>query len=50
MRPLVILVLLVVCACSVRSEWDYTRANGRPLIIAHRGDASVFPENTLEAF
>lgn len=30
--------------------YDYTKANNRPLIIAHRGYASLFPENTLESF
>lgn len=28
----------------------YIKADGRPLNIAHRGLASILPENTLEAF
>lgn len=32
------------------TSWDYTVARNRPLVIAHRGYSSLFPENTLEAF
>lgn len=47
----IFLVVVLAAGSEVRSsEWDYTRAHDRPLIIAHRGDSSLFPENTLEAF
>lgn len=54
-----ILFILAVIALSITvsfsksnstGTWDYTKADGRPIIIAHRGYASLFPENTLEAF
>lgn len=49
MKAIVVLVL-VGCVVGLPSNASYTRADGRPLNIAHRGLSSLFPENTLESF
>lgn len=49
-----LIVVLVVCllalAAAKPNAAPYIHQNGRPLNIAHRGLASILPENTLEAF
>lgn len=49
-----LIVVLVVCllalAAAKPNSAPYIHQNGRPLNIAHRGLASILPENTLEAF
>ena len=48
-----ILLCFSACVSAVGNAtivYDYARASNRPLIIAHRGYASLFPENTLESF
>ncbi|KAL4484825.1 hypothetical protein ABPG74_020002 [Tetrahymena malaccensis] len=50
---LVAVLLYSGCVCisvTNNTTWDYTVAKNRPLVIAHRGYSSLFPENTLEAF
>ena len=41
---------LVVAILALPNRAPYIKAEGRPLNIAHRGLASILPENTLEAF
>jgi len=50
MKVLLICFALLVLGYSLPNKASYARADGRPLNIAHRGLASILPENTLEAF
>lgn len=43
------LLLLLSWMIGAISQYDADTL-GRPLSIAHRGDASIFPENTLQSF
>ncbi len=48
---LIILISLLLASClTLSNRAPYIKADGRPLNIAHRGLASILPENTLEAF
>lgn len=47
MKPIVPLILLFACINALPNPAPYIHQAGRPLNIAHRGLASVFPENTL---
>lgn len=46
----VAIAVLTVSVVGLPSNASYIHADGRPLNIAHRGLASLFPENTLESF
>jgi len=48
--PISILIVLIIFTTALPNHAPYIREKGRPLNIAHRGLASVFPENTLQSF
>lgn len=50
MRSTLLISLLLVIAYTLPNKASYTKAQGRPLNIAHRGLASILPENTMESF
>jgi glycerophosphoryl diester phosphodiesterase len=50
MRLLIVLSAVVIVGICLPSGAPYIKADGRPLNIAHRGLASLLPENTLESF
>lgn len=50
MKLFLLCFALIVLGYSLPTKATYARADGRPLNIAHRGLASILPENTLEAF
>lgn len=47
MRFFVLICILLTATYSLPNKASYVRAEGRPLNIAHRGLASILPENTL---
>lgn len=50
MKNIFILFILLAIATPLPNPAPYIRQLGRPLNIAHRGLASIFPENTLQSF
>jgi len=50
MRLIVLISILLIGASCLPNNAPYIKAENRPLNIAHRGLASILPENTLEAF
>ena len=50
MRSVIIFLILLIQALTLPNSAPYITQKGRPLNIAHRGLASILPENTLEAF
>jgi glycerophosphoryl diester phosphodiesterase len=50
MIKILLLTLLVVNTFTLPNRAPYIKQLGRPLNIAHRGLASLFPENTLQSF
>ena len=47
---LIFISLLLCIALALYNPAPYIHEKGRPLNIAHRGLASILPENTLESF
>lgn len=50
MRIALLIFVLLVGVNMLPNTAPYIHQAGRPLNIAHRGLASLFPENTLESF
>jgi glycerophosphoryl diester phosphodiesterase len=50
MKHIITLSILLFVALALPNRAPYIKADGRPLNIAHRGLASILPENTLESF
>ena len=50
MKNIITISILLIVALALPNRAPYIKADGRPLNIAHRGLASILPENTLEAF
>lgn len=50
MKETILVLFGVITALSLPNPAPYIKARNRPLNIAHRGLASILPENTLEAF
>lgn len=49
-NTLILLILVAIVANCLPSSASYITQEGRPLNIAHRGLASILPENTIQAF
>ncbi len=50
MKFYLLICLFLIAVNSLPNKAGYVKAQGRPLNIAHRGLASILPENTLESF
>lgn len=50
MKFVLLICIFLVLGNTLPNKASYAKADGRPLNIAHRGLASILPENTLEAF
>lgn len=47
MKIILVILAILVVGYSLPNKASYIKANGRPLNIAHRGLASILPENTM---
>lgn len=50
MKIIILLIGMLLCVFMLPNTAPYIHQAGRPLNIAHRGLASLFPENTLQSF